>query len=265
MRRHLLKSCLASLAKQTLAKNLFEVIVVIDHFDECEIDLPLIIENCSTPGINRARNLGLRRARGDLLYFLDDDCRLTQYDFLLKLIQSHQATSATAIGGPYLNDENSKVLQRAYNRIANLWAHSHISNGIGQIPLIGGNMCFKRQAFSDQEFADDIHYGGTETEFHFRLFRSGHVYCFDDSMGVAHLPEMNFPLMMAKAWLQGRGRRYAASKISRAKFKFYLLQLNKMTLREIPIVITYLLTVQLASLRVWRQKTTHLQNSSNAN
>ena len=53
-------------------------------------------------GVNKARNLGARFAGGDILYFLDDDCFLTDRLHLQKILNLHQKhKNAAGIGGGY--------------------------------------------------------------------------------------------------------------------------------------------------------------------
>ncbi len=76
--------CLGSLLSQTLPKEEFEVILVLNGCDEPwsgrirnwakeHPDFPLRLIQTGTPGVSNARNLGLSEARGEYITFIDDD------------------------------------------------------------------------------------------------------------------------------------------------------------------------------------------------
>ena len=75
-----LKACLSSLETQSLARCFFEIIVV----DNGSVSIPedIVANHAGTrllrelrPGPGPARNLGVRSAIGDIIAFIDADCR----------------------------------------------------------------------------------------------------------------------------------------------------------------------------------------------
>jgi GT2 family glycosyltransferase len=83
-RARLLKRALRALSRQSLASELFEVVVVDDcssddTHDVCNAmvrELPGLryVSTEENGGPSRARNIGVRAARGDYILFTDDDC-----------------------------------------------------------------------------------------------------------------------------------------------------------------------------------------------
>lgn len=76
--------CLDSLSAQTLDAAEFEVLLVLNGCDhpwsdgirrwiDAHPELPVRLIQTDTPGVSRARNLGLREARGEYITFIDDD------------------------------------------------------------------------------------------------------------------------------------------------------------------------------------------------
>lgn len=89
--RGTLDQCRAALARQTRPPD--EIIVVVDE---------------ARRGSAWARNEGIRRSRGDLIAFTDDDC-LPSPDWLASLIGAMDARDAAGAGGTYL--ETDTMLQ----------------------------------------------------------------------------------------------------------------------------------------------------------
>ena len=87
-----LEACLSSLDTQSLARRFFEVIVV----DNGSVSIPedIVANHSGTrllrelqPGPGPARNFGVRSATGDIIAFIDADCRAHR-DWLRNALQT---------------------------------------------------------------------------------------------------------------------------------------------------------------------------------
>ena len=75
-----IKSCLNSLTSQSIPREQFEIIVVddgsndntVDIAKKCAVDKVIITEPCFQ---GKARNIGVKNARGEFLAFIDSDCK----------------------------------------------------------------------------------------------------------------------------------------------------------------------------------------------
>ncbi len=161
-------------------------------------------------GVNKARNLGLRFAGGDIVYFLDDDCALPRKSHLKELVREHaRRPDAAGIGGGYLAPENLHGLETFYSGMAESWLRGGMAARGGSGPacqLPGGNCSYKREVF-ERGFAFDpgIVFGGSEESLNRLLRDSGRQLFFSEHLSVWHFPRVSFFALAKKAFLQGRG------------------------------------------------------------
>ncbi|QBD79616.1 glycosyltransferase [Ktedonosporobacter rubrisoli] len=116
-RRNLVLSMLASLRRQTLAYEQFEVIVIDNGSTDGTVSTVYSYVNAGQPrkrrleqawnvqclvepyrGLTHARNRGLQAAQGDIAVFLDDDALADPF-YLEHLLNAYEETGADAIGG----------------------------------------------------------------------------------------------------------------------------------------------------------------------
>jgi glycosyltransferase involved in cell wall biosynthesis len=108
-RSSILASCVASLARQTLAGDAFEVIVVDNASDDItkEVVAQLIATypkhrirylHEKVPGLLSARHRGATAAKGEILVFVDDDIEVSQ-NWLAAIVNSYSDTGVQMVGG----------------------------------------------------------------------------------------------------------------------------------------------------------------------
>ena len=180
-RPHFLRRLLCSLQLQSFQD--FEVLVIDDSDQENEWDLsnefpPLNIRTLRTShrGANRARNLGLKLATGNILYFLDDDTYLASPQHLSQLANHFNSVSQPYLaGGMYQTPDSSSLAQWTYNCVCNLWLKKGFRNSAPI--LLGGNFAVRRKDLNSSIFfSENVFRGGDEIEFHLR-FRQAHPDC----------------------------------------------------------------------------------------
>lgn len=182
-----IEACLMSLKDQA-EENLYEVIVVDSSTDKT----PKIVEN-GYPDIRLihfnerkfcgdARNTGIDKSRGDIIAFLDADCR-AEKNWVQEILKAHQSTSL-AIGGIIDNaNPNSYVGWAAYFCEFSQWMPGTPDGWMDDIA--GTGMSYKKEVFSS--------YGAfikgtycSDTHLHWRLREVGHQLRFNSALAVYH-------------------------------------------------------------------------------
>jgi glycosyltransferase involved in cell wall biosynthesis len=164
-----LESCLSSLNTQTLARSLFEIIVV----DNGSASMPEdIVANFgarllreSEPGPGPARNCGVRFAAGDIIAFIDADCRAHR-EWLQSAVQTMQSSpEGTILGGDvriWRDDKNTFTAIEAYEDVFGyrfkMFIKKHGYSGTGNL-VVRRTDFEKAGPFPGIELAEDVEWG----------------------------------------------------------------------------------------------------------
>jgi len=132
-----LNECLSSLAKQSISKDDFMVTVVLNgccepwlseirddtRFLHAQYGLQSEILQCDLGNVSNARNIGLRRAKGEYICFIDDDDYVSST--YLEQLLSKASKDTVSLCRPYaFNDGDSQELPY---RITNDWNRCHLN------------------------------------------------------------------------------------------------------------------------------------------
>ncbi|QWV92774.1 glycosyltransferase [Geomonas oryzisoli] len=188
---------LAGLAKATYPDDLFEV---------------LVAYGCQ-PSVQR--NTAAREARGEILYFLDDDSGVAP-EFLDRAAGHYQEENVAAVGGPSLTPATDSPLQRAIgiafasavggggvrNRYRKVGSARYSSDN----ELILCNLSFRREIFLAHEGLDERLYPNEENELMDRLQREGHQLVHDPELAVQRSQRRTYRAYLRQMYGYGRGR-----------------------------------------------------------
>jgi len=183
-----LRVALAALARQTLDRSAFEVIVVDDGSEEedrlkvrgLQPQFNFHLLEKERGGQASARNLGADHATGDFLHFLDDDVEPVE-DALNQMLQSHAAEPGpVAVLGAYpFADEvkrDTLVWYLDASGYYDLFAKPRkYPGGVPPLPPMHGNSSVSREVFFrvgkyDETFRE---YGGEDMELGYRMVKAG--------------------------------------------------------------------------------------------
>jgi len=184
-----IERCLRALEAQTAASE--GEVVVVDSSSDGTAEIvarrfPWVrLIACPTrrfPG--DARNLGIGRARADLLAFTDADC-IAERHWLETIIMAHRVRRDPLIGGAIENgNPESRVGWAAYLLELSQWMPSRRGGRMAEIPT--GCLSLKRWAYERYgPFVEGTY--SSDTAFQWRLVRDGHEPLFDPAIRVAHV------------------------------------------------------------------------------
>jgi glycosyltransferase involved in cell wall biosynthesis len=185
--RKTIESCLESLKNQKTYKR-FEIIVVDSSSDgtaaliKKRFPKVRLYQFPERKFCGDARNFGLSVAKAEIIAFIDADCRAAP-NWVGQILRAHRSPSL-AIGGPIANgNPESYIGGAAYFCEFSQWMPNAPSKPFRDIA--GTNMSYKKRVFEE--------YGGfiegtysSDTEFHWRLEKNGHVLQFVPSILVFH-------------------------------------------------------------------------------
>ena len=209
-----LAECLKGISRIDFPEELFEVIVVDDgspdYPDELGVQIAPKLPNLkllkqSHGGPAKARNFGAKKAMGEFLVFLDDDC-VPRADLLKSLDASKYLKQKSGITGTRENgaaDNPFSVATQLINDYAYAYHNTDKSNATYMTTTIAA---FPRVAFLKLGgFDTSYSFAAEDIEFCNRWLRSGLSLSYDEDVVVYHYQDLNFLSFCAKHFSYGRG------------------------------------------------------------
>lgn len=164
---------------------------------------------------SRQRNLAAREARGELLYFLDDDSRPVP-DLLKRCAAAFGDSGVAVVGGPSLTPASDTRLQRLFGAaLSSLFGAGAVRNryrATGALrrttekELILCNLAFRRDLFLRLDGFDERLYPNEENELLDRIAACGHTLLHEPAMAVERSQRPTLKAFMRQMFGYGRGR-----------------------------------------------------------
>jgi len=235
-RSEILKYCLDSLAKQSIEKSLFEVIVVDNNSTDNTKEV--VQEYCRNnnnfryvleeeQGHSQARNRGWKEAEGEFVAYIDDDAYANE-KWIESIIKCFLETNADIVGGkisPYYL-ENEKMLPEWIKNF-----HGHGSWGEkrrkieypeNKFGFSAGNVAFRKAVFEEvggfsTEFGivNNKLVMGEDSELGLRLSRAQKSFWYEPESEVKHLVGkdlLSCKGIVKRSWKSGYGMGYIMAK-----------------------------------------------------
>lgn len=185
-RSRLLVHCLSSLEAQSFDRDDFEVIVVDDGSTDdtvgvCEslrrrLTLKMVFVRGSHRGPATARNLGIKRARGRIVVFIDDDCE-AERDWLREIVRPFSCEEVVGVEGQVIRHPNCTPFTH------------FVENRHGRLYLTA-NMAYRRDALERVGGFDEgyPHAAAEDWDLAFRILQQGGAIVFQPAAKVVHVP-----------------------------------------------------------------------------
>lgn len=194
---------LESLAKQSLAKDYWEVVVV-DNNSDYTVDISAYsfqfrIVCCTEPGSYAARNTGIGVSKGELLVFTDADCRpcdtwLEEYYNLY----SNQDVGFICAGAVVVQrfEPGPENIYEKYDMMVGIpQKHYAINKGYG----VTANLAIPRSILEAVGNFDSTRFSGGDAEFCLRAKKSGYNIVYNSAAIVTHPARSTWTELKVKA------------------------------------------------------------------
>lgn len=207
-----LHACLESVLPLLTSGELREILVV----DDGSIDeTPSIIASFPSvrcvkgagEGAAVARNLGVSRACGEFIWFVDADCVVDEgaLSVLVKHLEDERVAGA---GGTYANGYPNNLLATLIHEEI-VARHARMPSEVNHLATY--NVIYLKEVFETLGGFDAGSFWAHDVEFAYRVVRAGHVLHFDRQSAVAHFHPTQLLSYLRKQAKQGyyRMRLYA--------------------------------------------------------
>jgi cellulose synthase/poly-beta-1,6-N-acetylglucosamine synthase-like glycosyltransferase len=174
--------------------------------------LEIILARGKHPSVQR--NAAVRAARGEIIYFLDDDSRPDPKN-LRRAVEPFKSPEVKMLGGPNLCPPDAPALEQAFALTLGSWALGPIaaryravgkSRATSEKELILCNLMARRDAFLELGGFDESLYPNEENALMDELQKRGGKLIYDPEVVVFRRPRHSFAAFCKMLLNYGRGR-----------------------------------------------------------
>jgi cellulose synthase/poly-beta-1,6-N-acetylglucosamine synthase-like glycosyltransferase len=175
--------------------------------------LEIILARGKQPAVQR--NVALRAARGEIIYFLDDDSRPAPGN-LRRAVEPFKSPDVKMVGGPNLCPPDAPAIEQAFALTMGSWlafASSCAryravgrSRATSEKELILCNLLARRDALLELGGFDESLYPNEENALMDAMQKRGGKLLYDPELSVHRRPRGTFAAFCKMLWNYGRGR-----------------------------------------------------------
>ncbi|MBW2998102.1 glycosyltransferase [Candidatus Woesearchaeota archaeon] len=242
-----LKHSIKSLLNQSLSKEKYEIIIIDNNSTE---DIKKIVKKYKDikyflekrNGLSNARNLGIKKAKGKYIAYLDDDA-IASKDWLKEIIYSFEEIKPTpmCVGGQISLLLEKKRPKWLSNKIIKIYGKLKLKNGfLKKHFLYGSNFAFNKSVFDKiGSFSRRFGLGseknllGEDDEIQLRLIRNNFKIYYYSNIKTKHIVKKS---KMNKKWIE---ERFQNSGITRYELDLklnYFIRFKKIILESINFI-----------------------------
>ena len=190
-----------SLLKQDY-EGKYEIIVVdksTDKTPEIVSKFPVKLIKQKSKGISAARNLGVKKAKGKIVAFIDSDC-IAPKDWLTNLLKPFSEKDVVAVGGTYKTKNKESIVAR-FTGYEIEQRHERMKN-LETIDFVGGfNCAYKKHVFLKTGGFNTRFAQSEDGEFSYRVSKKANKIKFNPSSYVYHYhPETLTKFLKQRFW-----------------------------------------------------------------
>jgi glycosyltransferase involved in cell wall biosynthesis len=209
-----IKELLDSLMQVEYSKAKLEIIVVdgnsTDETRQIVSQYPVRLLTEERPGLNGARNTGIKHSTGEIVMFTDFDCIIPE-DWIKNIVENFQDANVGCVGGNvlgYYEDFLSRYADESVMPVMRIFKKREVLDSV-KPPMhypAGCNMAFKRQAIETTgAFDESIKYGFDEDELVERICKKGYKMVLDPDVLVMHKHRSTMPNLLKQTFAYGKG------------------------------------------------------------
>ncbi|MEM2440510.1 MAG: glycosyltransferase [Candidatus Bathyarchaeia archaeon] len=209
-----IKDLLDSLMQVDYDKDKLEIIVVdgrsTDGTQEIVSKYPVKLVVEEKPGVNAARNAGIKNSTGKIIAFTDHDCVVPR-DWVKKIVENLQLSDVGCVGGRILRYNNEFLARYADESIIpvlRIFKKKTLLDKLSS-PVyypVGCNFAVKREAVEKTGFFDErFEYGFDELEFAERVCEKGYKILLTPEITVKHKHRSSLSELLKQAFRYGQG------------------------------------------------------------
>jgi len=179
-------------------KGKYEIIVVdksTDKTPEIVSKFPVKLIKQKSKGISAARNLGVKKAKGKIIAFIDSDC-IAPKNWLTNLLKPLSDKNVMAVSGTYKTENRESIVAR-FTGYEIEQRHERMKN-LETIDFVGGfNCAYKKSVFLKVGGFNTNFAQSEDGELSYRVSKTGYRIKFNPSAYVYHYhPEMFNPILL---------------------------------------------------------------------